>query len=188
MKEKKPGVFKEFLAFINKGNAVALAVGVIIGGAFTGIVTAINKNIISPLIAWAIGDTNLSESVITVLTYKEAAEADVTSGIATKVGEEIPDIVISWGSLIQAVIDFLLIAIILFVIVKIVTSVVNSAKRAKEKLENALKQEEQVVEEAPAPAEPVVVEDPADIKLLSEIRDLLKQNSELLKETTKKSE
>ena len=66
----KKGIFKEFVAFINKGNALSMAVGVILGGAFTAIVTAINKNIISPLIAWAIGDTNLSESVISVLKIK----------------------------------------------------------------------------------------------------------------------
>ena len=147
-----------------------MAVGVILGGAFTAIVTAINKNIISPLIAWAIGDTNLSESVVTVLKYKDAAEADVTAGLAENVGDQIPDIVISWGSLIQAVIDFLLIAIILFIIIKVVTGIVNKAKAAKEALEN--KEEEVVVEEAPAP---VVPETPADIKLLEEIRDLLKE-------------
>ena len=166
----KKGLFSEFVAFINKGNALAMAVGVILGGAFTAIVTAINKNIISPLIAWAIGDTNLSESVVTVLKYKDAAEADVTAGLAENVGDQIPDIVISWGSLIQAVIDFLLIAIILFIIIKVVTGIVNKAKAAKEALEN--KEEEVVVEEAPAP---VVPETPADIKLLEEIRDLLKE-------------
>lgn len=166
----KKGLFSEFVAFINKGNALAMAVGVILGGAFTAIVTAINKNIISPLIAWAIGDTNLSESVVTVLKYKDAAEADVTAGLAENIGDQIPDIVISWGSLIQAVIDFLLIAIILFIIIKVVTGVVNKAKAAKEALEK--KEEEVVVEEAPAP---VVPETPADIKLLEEIRDLLKE-------------
>lgn len=166
----KKGLFSEFVAFINKGNALAMAVGVILGGAFTAIVTAINKNIISPLIAWAIGDTNLSESVVTVLKYKDAAEADVSAGLAENVGDQIPDIVISWGSLIQAVIDFLLIAIILFIIIKVVTGIVNKTKAAKEALEK--KEEEVAVEEAPAP---VVPETPADIKLLEEIRDLLKE-------------
>ena len=166
----KKGLFSEFVAFINKGNALAMAVGVILGGAFTAIVTAINKNIISPLIAWAIGDTNLSESVVTVLKYKDAAEADVSAGLAENIGDQIHDIVISWGSLIQAVIDFLLIAIILFIIIKVVTGIVNKAKATKEALEK--NEEEVVVEEAPAP---VVPETPADIKLLEEIRDLLKE-------------
>lgn len=171
MKNKnKKGLFKEFAEFVNKGNALALAVGVIIGGAFSAIVTAINKNIISPIIAALIGDADLSESVITVLKSHEATQEDVAAGLATAEGAIVNDIVISWGAFIQAVIDFLLIAIILFAIVKIVTAVVNHAKALKEKL---LDKEEEVVEEAPAPA-PVVVEDPADIKLLTEIRDLLK--------------
>lgn len=172
-KKNKKSIFKEFAEFINKGNALALAVGVIIGGAFSAIVTAINKNIISPLIAAILGDTNLADSVVTVLKYKDAAQADVDAGLATELGEQIPSIVISWGALIQAVIDFLLIAIILFAIVKIVTGVLNRAKALREKLTA------QEAEEAPAPAPaPVVVEDPADIKLLKEIRDLLKENSE----------
>ncbi len=172
----KKGLFSDFIAFINKGNALAMAVGVILGGAFTAIVTAINKNIISPLIAWLIGDTNLSESVVTVLTTKDVAATadDVAAGLAKVEGEiiSVPDIIISWGSLIQAVIDFLLIAIILFAIIKIATAVMNKAKATKEALK---KKEEEVLEEAPAP---VVVETPADIKLLEEIRDLLKAKNE----------
>ena len=124
-----------------------MAVGVILGGAFTAIVTAINKNIISPLIAWAIGDTNLSESVITVLKYKPAAEADVEAGLAATVGEQIPDIIISWGSLIQAVIDFLMIAIILFIIIKVVTNLVNKAKEAKQNMELATIEEQEQLNE-----------------------------------------
>ena len=170
----KKGFFKEFAEFINKGNALALAVGVILGSAFTAIVTAINKNIISPLIAALLGDTNLTESVVTVLKEVPATEADVEAGLATAVGDMIPSIVISWGALIQAVIDFILIALILFLIVKIVTGIINKVKQARELLN---RKDEEVVEEAPAPA-PVVVEDPADIKLLTEIRDLLKGKQE----------
>ena len=172
IKEKKQGLVKEFIAFINKGNALALAIGVIIGGAFSKIVTAISVNIISPLIAWIIGDTDLSNSLITVLkSHKEATEADVAAGLAKNVGDvlEAPvnDIVISWGALIQAIIDFLLIAIILFVIIKVCSSVARRARATAEKLRK--KEEEQEPEVAPEP-QPV----PADIALLTEIRDLLK--------------
>ena len=118
-KKEKKGFFKEFGEFINRGNALALAIGVIIGGAFTSIVTAINKNIISPIIAWIIGDTDLSNSLVTVLkSHDIATQADVANGLATAIGdplaEPVNDIVISWGALIQAVIDFILIAPILF--------------------------------------------------------------------------
>lgn len=172
-KARRKGLFKEFVEFINKGNALALAIGVIIGGAFNAIVTAINKNIISPIIAAIIGDTNLSESIITVLKSHPATAEDVAAGLATTEGAIVNDIVISWGAFLQAVIDFLLIAVILFVIVKITTAFVNRAKAIKEKLlENEEeKVEEEIKEEIPTP---VVVEEPADIKLLTEIRDLLK--------------
>ena len=155
----KKGFFKEFVEFINKGNALALAIGVILGGAFTAIVTAINQNIISPIIAAIIGDGKLNESLITVLKYKDAAQADIDAGIASTIGEQIPSIYISWG------------ALILFLIIKITTAVFNSAKKAKERL---LKKEKEVVMEEPT--KPAIVEDPVDIQLLKEIRDLLKEN------------
>ena len=92
-KEKRQSIFKEFIAFINKGNAIALAIGVILGGAFNAIVTAINKNIISPIIALCLGDTDLTNSLQTVLKYRTADATDVANGLATTVGEQIPGIV-----------------------------------------------------------------------------------------------
>ena len=181
MKEKKPGIFKEFLAFINKGNALALAVGVIVGGAFTAIVTSVNKQILSPIIGHWFGDQDLSNSFIQELdvhyeeVLNEAGEVIINAETGLPEVVKVVDNAIYWGAFLQAVIDFLITAAILFIIVKVVTAVINSAKRAKEKLEESKKAEEPVVEEVPA--EPVVVEDPADIKLLTEIRDLLKENS-----------
>lgn len=174
-KEQRKGIFKEFIAFINKGNALALAIGVILGGAFTSIVNAINTNIISPLIAWIIGDTDLTESLITVLKSHEeiriATDTDVANNLAKNVGDQftvtVNDIVISWGALIQAIIDFILIAIILFAIIKICGAI---AKKAKEAAERFHKKEQ--VEEVKEESEPESV--PEDIQLLSEIRDLLK--------------
>ncbi len=185
MKDKKKkgnGIFKEFVAFINKGNALALAIGVIIGGAFSAIVTAINKNIISPIIACLVGDADLSKSLLTPL---KSHSADLTEIAALQTGSlvgnvnadatagTVYDVYISWGAFIQAVIDFLLIAIILFAIVKIITSIAKHAKAASEKLHK--KEEAEAAEATPAPA-PAPVEDPADVKLLKEIRDLLKDN------------
>lgn len=178
VKMKKKGIFSEFVAFINKGNALALAIGVIIGGAFSNIVTAINKSIISPLIAAIIGEKSLAENeaLWTVLKTRAAEQADVDAGLAASLGEKIPSVYISWGAFIQAVIDFLLIALILFAIIKIVTAIFNKAKAAKEKL---TKKEEEMQAE-PVVEEPVVenlpVEDPIDVQLLKEIRDLLKEN------------
>ena len=182
-KKEKKGFFKEFGEFINRGNALALAIGVIIGGAFTSIVTAINKNIISPIIAWIIGDTDLSNSLVTVLkSHDIATQADVANGLAAAIGdplaEPVNDIVISWGALIQAVIDFILIALILFLIMKIVTSILNRAKEVSEKFKKQKEEAEaESAEESEKPAEPEKKEVPADIALLTEIRDLLKSNA-----------
>ena len=116
-------LFEEFRKFINKGNALSLAIGVILGAAFTSIVTTINTKIISPLIGLLLGDADLSNSLITVLkstTDPETGEVVITNAIY-------------WGTLIQAIIDFLLTAIILFTIFKIATKVTNSVKKIQDK-------------------------------------------------------
>lgn len=161
-------LFKEFAEFINKGNALALAIGVIIGGAFTAIVTSINEQIITPILGWAFGGFNLSDAGL----ISELAPEKVVDG------ETIPAIVINWGSFIQAVINFLLTAIVLFTIFKVVSSFREAARKAAEKIQEAIHkddEEEVVVEEAPVVPE-VVVEEPtpsAEVVLLTEIRDLL---------------
>ena len=168
-KAERKGVFKEFIEFINKGNAMALAIGVIIGAAFGAIVTAINVNIISPLIAWLIGDTDLKDSLITTLK-----EAEMDGDTIVKAAIEI-----KWGAFLQAVVDFLLIAIILFIISKIVSSTVKRLNRiaeAAKKRAEAKAQAEQVAEPEPEP-EPEPVVDP-NTELLKEIRDLLKEKKE----------
>lgn len=169
-------LFQEFKAFINKGNALALAIGVIIGGAFTAIVTAVNKQVISPLIGALMGDQDLSQSLITVLSSHEEIN---------ELGETITviDNAIYWGALLQACIDFLLTAIILFVIFKIAGAVSNAAKKAAEKAKAALeKKEEEKKEEVVAPAEPPKPAEPTieekQLALLQSINEnLLKLNA-----------
>ena len=116
-------LFAEFKSFINKGNALSLAIGVILGAAFTSIVTSINTKIISPLIGLLLGDADLSNSLVTVLkstTDPETGEVVITNAIY-------------WGALIQAVIDFLLTAIILFTIFKVVGKFTNVMKKLQDK-------------------------------------------------------
>lgn len=171
-------LFKEFTAFVNKGNALALAIGVIIGGAFTGIVSAINLKIISPLIAWIIGGESLEESskLTTVLSYTTDPET----------GEQVIENAIYWGAFIQAIIDFLIIAVILFLIFKIATAMKNAAVKAHERLVEQIEHLRKDNEEEPAPVEeapvveaPVVVEPELskEALLLTEIRDLLSKTN-----------
>lgn len=121
--------FKEFKEFISKGNVMTMAVGIIIGSTFTAIITSLVNDIITPLIGVIIGGINFS-------------------GISVVVGSAS----IMLGTFIQAVVNFLLTAFILFLVVK----TFNRFQRKKE--------------EAPAKAP----EPSAEEKLLTEIRDLLK--------------
>ena len=113
-------LFTEFKAFVNKGNALSLAIGVILGASFTAIVSSINTKIISPLIGLLLGDNDLSDSLITVLkttTDPETGEAVITNAIY-------------WGAFIQSVIDFALTAVILFAIFKVVGIFTDTLKKS----------------------------------------------------------
>ena len=113
-------LFAEFKTFINKGNALSLAIGVILGASFTAIVSAINTKIISPLIGLLLGDNDLSDSLVTVLktaTDPETGEVVITNAIY-------------WGAFIQSVIDFVLTAVILFAIFKVAANITYTFKKA----------------------------------------------------------
>ena len=135
----------ELREFLLRGNVVDLAVGIVIGGAFGKIVTSFVNDILMPPIATLLGDSKFTE-------YKFVLKEAVMQG------EEVikPAITFNYGNFIQVVIDFLIIGVSIFFIIK----AMNSLKKKKE--------------EAPAPAAP-----PAPTKeetLLTEIRDLLKKN------------
>ena len=120
--------FEEFKAFISKGDVVSMAVGLMVGSAFTAIITALNECIITPILGLFIGGLDFSGLII-----------PIGSGIYI-------------GNFIQAVINFLITAFVLFLVVKFF----NSFKKKEEE----------------KPAAPPAV--PEDVKLLTEIRDLLK--------------
>lgn len=151
--------FKEFKQFISKGNVLDMAVGVIIGGAFSAIVTALTNNILMPCIHWILGGDDGLQGAYTFLTKKYVegtTEIDLASSIY-----------IDWGAFITAIINFLLIALVLFIIIKMING-------AKNRMEAMKKKNEPVVEPEPQPEpEPVVDE---HVELLKEIRDLLKKD------------
>lgn len=133
----------EFKNFAVKGNAVDMAVGVIIGGAFGKIVSSIVDDIIMPPIGWLIGGVNFSDLKVT-LPAEEIAGVEMTAAT------------INYGSFIQTLIDFIIIAFCVFLMVKGINQL------AKKKAE----------EPAAPPAPPAPS---AEEKLLTEIRDLLKK-------------
>ena len=180
MKKPKFKLLKEFKDFITKGNVVDLAVGMIIGAAFTAIVTALVNNIFKPLIDSI--PMKGTEGLITMLVAKDA-EGNVLSNYGHWVADGTIDltqsIYINWGAFLMAIVNFLLVAAVLFAIIKAINTVKAAGERAKAEAEKLAKKaegeeapaEEAAGEEAPAaPAEPVETTD----DLLREIRDLLK--------------
>ena len=155
--------FSDFKAFIAKGNIIDMAIGVVIGGAFKDIVNALVSNIITPLIGLLLGGSNLSD-------YKYVLQEEVVElvdGVETVVT---PENAILWGAFLQTIIDFLIIALTLFVMIKVAMGVHNKAEAAKQRLKN--QKEEEVAAAEEAPAEPEIS---STDKLLIEIRDLLKK-------------
>lgn len=165
-KNGKKGFFTEFKEFITKGNVLDMAVGVIIGNSFKAIVTALTDKVIMPVVTWAIGDKSISE-IKTVLTEARPAVIDPNSDSGEIIEEAVGETAIYWGEFIQSVIDFLLVALVLFVIIK--SAMVFHDRR--EALMKKLKKEEEAAEEPAAPAEPTIEEKNAEV--LKEIRDLL---------------
>lgn len=179
-------LWDEFKKFISRGNVLDLAVAVVIGAAFTAIVTSLTNDIIMPLINSAVGDGDLS-SLCTVLkaVYLEDGSLDMANSL-----------VINWGNFIQAIFDFILIALVIFAIVKIINTIRNAGsklnkqakrekelrKRAKKLVKQGVAEEEAraqaeaqlLAEEAPAPEEPAK---PTVEELLTEIRNLLAANA-----------
>ena len=139
-------IAKEFKDFISRGNVMDMAVGVIVGGAFGKITSSLVNDVFMPLLGWVIGDIDLTALNITLSPAIMEGETVVKEAV-----------VIGIGSFLATIIDFLLIALVVFLLVK----AVNTARSKLEKPE----------EEAPAaPPEPSNEE-----KLLTEIRDLLKK-------------
>ena len=140
MEEK--GIVAEFKEFITRGNVMDMAVGIIIGGAFTAIVTSLVNDLLMPVIGVLFGGLDFS-----TLKYVVRA-ADEAAGIE--------EAAIKYGSFIQAIVNFLLIAVVIFLMVK----GINKMRRKKE-------------EPATAPAPDP--EPSEEVKLLTEIRDALKK-------------
>lgn len=122
-------IFKEFKQFITRGNVIDLAVGMIIGAAFTAIVTAVVNNIFKPVINMIpLGDLS-GAGLITMLVPKDANGTVVERGSALI--DLTQSVYIDWGAFIMAVINFLLTAIILFIIIKAINSFRDGAKQYK---------------------------------------------------------
>ena len=146
----KPKWWDEFLAFAVKGNAMALAVGTIIGAAFSTITKSLTDDIIMPVVAIFMGGIDFSELKITLPRL-------FSEPVLDEAGNEILN-TLNYGNFISAVINFLILALVVFFLVK-----------GLNKLSEAGKKKEEAAAVPPAPPEPSNEE-----TLLAEIRDLLK--------------
>ena len=153
-KERK-GFVKEFKEFIFRGNIVDMAVGVIVGGAFTAVVNGLSNFVLKPIINWILALITGSSSLDGIFTYLrkvevEQAVVDAVTGLPTGETEMVIDlaqsIYIDWGSFINAIINFLLVALTLFVIIKVINSLRRAADEAKAKALAKREEKEEVVE------------------------------------------
>jgi len=135
------GMISEFKEFAMRGSVMDLAVGVVIGGAFGKIVSSLVDGVIMPLVAVLTGGVNVSDWATTLKPAVTGPDGKETAAA----------VVLKYGNFIQSTVDFLIIAFVIFLVIK----ALNSMKK----------------KEAAAPAAPA-----EDVVLLTEIRDLLKKN------------
>lgn len=143
---KASGFLKEFRDFAVKGNAIDLAVGVIIGAAFSKIVDSIVKDLVMPIVNYLVGGSVDFTNKFLVLSMPEGYSGPMTYADLSKAGAN----VLAWGNFLTIFINFVLLAFVIFWMVK----AINRARKPKEE---------------------VVAETPENIVLLREIRDSLKR-------------
>jgi large conductance mechanosensitive channel len=174
-KNGKPTLWEEFKVFINKGNAMALAVGTIIGGAFGNITKSVTNDLIMPLVNIFLGGTDFSDAKLRLprMPWVEPKFETIIDETGAEVVQEIHNY-LTYGNFIAAVINFLIMAVVVFFIVKAMNSLTEAAKR-KEREEAeaaaaaaAAAAAEEAAKNPPAPPAPTAEE------LLADIRDLLK--------------
>ncbi|MGM9641405.1 MAG: large-conductance mechanosensitive channel protein MscL [Faecousia sp.] len=148
-KIKKPGWLEEFKAFAIKGNALSMAVGVIIGGGFSTITKSLTDDLIMPIVSMFLGGVNFSQWTITLPQWFGDPKVDEAGNVIANT--------LNYGNFISAVINFLILALVVFWLVKFLNKLMTLGHKKEEAA-------------PPPPPEPSNEE-----KLLAEIRDLLKK-------------
>ena len=163
-KLKKPSWWEEFKTFAVKGNAMALAVGTIIGGAFSTITKSLTDDIIMPIINIFLGGADFTEAKVALprMPWVEPTYETVINEAGEEIVQEVQNY-LTYGNLISAVINFLILALVVFFLVKGLNKLAEMGKK---------KEEEAAAAEPPAEPEPTKEE-----LLLAEIRDLLKEKN-----------
>ncbi len=132
-------MFKEFKKFIARGNVIDLAVGVVIGAAFSGIVTQVTDAIIMPLIGWIFGDIDFSNWFLLLGSIPEGYAGSTTNYAELK---EAGVAMLGYGALITAIINFVIVAFALFIMVRGVNRVTEEMQRKQAQTEDTSKNDE----------------------------------------------
>ena len=162
-KIKKPSWLQDFKEFAVKGNAMALAVGTIIGGAFSTITKSLTNDIIMPIVNIFLGGADFTQAKVALPRMPWVEPTYET--VVNEAGEEVVQVVqnyLTYGNMISAIINFLILALVVFFLVRGLNKLSEIGK----------KKEEEVPAEPEAPAEPPAPSN--EEVLLAEIRDLLK--------------
>ena len=174
LKAKKDGFMKDFKKFITKGNIIDMAVGVVIGSAFSSIVNGLVKMIINPVIALLTGGVSLDG-------WKTVLEPEVVDEAGKVVSAEVA---ILWGEWFQTIINFFIIAISIFVAVRVITGI-SKRLRAKELAAVAEAEAKKKAEEK-AKAEALAAENKAKEDALAAFYANVEKQTKLLEEIAKK--
>ena len=174
LKAKKDGFVKDFKKFITKGNIIDMAVGVVIGSAFSSIVNGLVKMIINPVIALLTGGVSLDG-------WKTVLEPEVVDEAGKVVSAEVA---ILWGEWFQTIINFFIIAFSIFVAVRVITGI-NNRLRAKE-LAVAAEADAKKKAEEKAKAEALAAENKAKEDALAAFYANVEKQTKLLEEIAKK--
>lgn len=175
---KKNGFLADFRNFIMRGNVIDMAVGVVVGGAFSKIVSSLVADIITPLISLATGKANFKELIWPIETGKTAINAE---GI-----EEVVIVNINYGIFIQAIIDFIIIAFCIFCVVRAIAKLREKTEKLKETPEMlaAKKAEEEKAAAEKAEADAKAAEEAAEIvaarRAQAETAELLRDIKKLI--------
>ena len=163
---KKPSWWDEFVAFAVKGNAMALAVGTIIGAAFSTITKSLTEDLIMPIVNIFLGGADFTQAKIALprMPWVEPTYETIVNEFGQEVAQEVMNY-LTYGNFISAVINFLILALVVFWLVKGLNKLAEIGKKKEEEAAA-----EEAAEEPAAEPEPT-----AEEVLLTEIRDLLKE-------------
>lgn len=175
-KTKVQNFWGDFKKFISRGNMLDLAIAVVIGGAFSRIVTSLVNDLIMPLVSLATGGTSVSDLKWII---KEAVY-DINGIVVTA------ETAFRYGAFIQAIIDFLIISFFIFIAFKIINASTKKLERLKEEIILKIQSPDSTKQQIGDNAKKVLTDAVRQELLLTEIRDLLKDNLSQTQNSSKK--